>query len=152
MGNVGVRSVLSRMCPSLKELNVTSQGQFLIEGYLNPATVTGNTLADFTPVEHNALSEVIYFNGTGIPGAPVNASANITGGTRVFSFYTDSSGTNSTDFRNTVYEPDMSLGTSIESGGMWFPEGPETIVICARNLSSTNAANVACRLVWEEQQ
>jgi len=150
-GNVGVRSIINRLAPEIKEVGITSQGQFSIEGYFNPATVTGNTLADFTAVEQNSLSEIIYFNGTSVPGAPVNASANITGGYKVFSFYTDSSGTSSTDFRSTVYSPpDVVLGSSIESGGMWFPEGPETLVICARNLSATNAANIACRVVWEE--
>jgi len=146
-GKLGIRNVINRIAMDIEELHVSSQGQFSIEGYLNPWTVTGNTTSDFASVEHNSLAEIIYFNGTSTPGAPVNATANITGGDRVFSFYTDSSGT---DFRTETFKTKVDLHQSILSGDEWYPQGPDTLVVCARNLSTTTASNVACRMSWTE--
>jgi hypothetical protein len=157
-GNIGIRSVLNRMQLNFQNMTTLSQGQFLIEGFLNPSSITGNTLpADWNVAQPGSLTQVVYFNGTNTLGVPVNASANILGGDRVFAFYTDNGAGANFNASNFDLSNVKDLGTSILSGdgtatSPCFPNGPDVLVITARNLATAGAANIACRVAWTEAQ
>ena len=157
-GGLGVRQILNRMQINFESMSISSQGQFLIEGILNPVSITGNTLpTDWTSVGGGSLTQTIYFNGTSVGGTPVAATANIVGGDRIFGFYSENGG--GANYSATRYDmPTVrDLGTSVLSGdgtaaAPCYPNGPDVLIISARNLSSTTAANVACRISWTEAQ
>lgn len=157
--NFGIRELVNRMQLTLKELGIYSQGQFLIEGILNPNTITGgswSSAANWQAVGSGSLAQVYYFDGTGATGAQATASGAFTGGDRIFGFYTENSG--GTNYSATKAELDelRDLGTSVLSGDgsttNWgFPNGPDILLISARNLGS-GASNIACRVAWTEAQ
>ena len=157
-GNIGIRSVINRMQLNMQNMTTLSQGQFLIEGFLNPSSITGNTLpADWNVAQAGSLTQLVYFNGTNTLGVPVNASANILGGDRVFAFYTENGAGANFNASNFDLSATKDLGTSILSGdgtvnSPCFPNGPDVLVITARNLATAGAANIACRFAWTEAQ
>ena len=159
--NFGIRELVNRMQLTLKALGIYSQGQFLIEGILNPNTITGGGFTAATnwttvSVGSGSLAQVYYFDATGAPGTQATASGVFTGGDRIFGAYTDNAG--GTNFSTTRIDLDeiRDLGTSVLSGDgsvtNWgYPNGPDILVISARNLGAA-AANIACRLSWTEAQ
>lgn len=157
-GALGARQILNRMQINFLNMSTSSQGIFLVEGILNPVTMTGNTFpTDWTNVSGGSLTQTVYFNGTSISGAPVVATGAVTGGDRVFGFYTENGGGNNYSATTTDLLNVRDLGTSILSGdgtaaAPCYPNGPDVLVITARNLSSTAAANIACRVSWTEAQ
>lgn len=161
--NFGIREVLNRMQLTLSQLGIISQGQFLIEGILNPTGMnfTGiNLPTTWTTVSvgSGSLAQVIYFDGTQTYAATaVPATGTVTGGDRVFGFYSENAG--GTNYSTTTYGLDKvrDLGTSILSGdgnatNPGFPTGPDVLVITARNIANTGTANLACRIGWTEAQ
>jgi hypothetical protein len=162
--NYGIREITNRMQLILNSIGVYSQGQFLIEGILNPQTITGGGLTFPTSwqtiaVGSGSLAQVVYFDGTaaGTAGA-VGASGGYTGGDRIFGFYTENSGGNNYSKSEFDLERVRDLGTSILSGNglvgtvnPGFPTGPDILLISARNLGTADA-NLACRISWTEAQ
>lgn len=157
-GGIGARQIINRMQINFLNMSTSSQGQFLVEGILNPMTITGNTFpTDWTNVAGSSLAQTVYFNGTSTAGALVTATSAITGGDRVFGFYTENSGGTNYSATTADLSTVRDLGTSILSGdgtaaAPCYPNGPDVLVITARNLSSTAAANIACRVSWSEAQ
>lgn len=159
--NFGIRDLVNRMQLTLRALGVYSQGQFLIEGILNPFTISGGSWSNATswttvPVGSGSLAQVFYFDGTGVAGAQATASGTFTGGDRIFGAYTENSG--GTNYSTTRIELDeiRDLGTSILSGDgsttNWaYPNAPDVLLISARNLGAT-ATNIAARISWTEAQ
>jgi hypothetical protein len=161
--NFGIREIMNRMQLTLRALGIYSQGQFLVEGILNPQTITGGGLTFPTnwqtvPVGSGSLAQVVYFDGTGITGAAATASGVFTGGDRIFAAYTDNAG--GTNFSSTRIDLEevRDLGTSILSGdglagniNPAYPVGPDVLLISVRNLGAA-AANIACRISWTEAQ
>jgi hypothetical protein len=163
--NFGVREVVNRMQLTLRALGIYSQGQFLVEGILNPQTISGGSITFPTswqtvPVGSGSLAQVVYFDGTQTyQNTAVNGSATFTGGDRIFAAYTDNSG--GTNFSQTRIELQdvRDLGTSILSGdgaagndNPGFPAGPDILLIAARNIALTGTSNIACRISWTEAQ
>jgi hypothetical protein len=162
--NFGIREIMNRMQLTLNSIGVYSQGQFLIEGILNPQTITGGSLTFPTSwqtvsVGSGSLAQVVYFDGTSAftAGASI-ATADYTGGDRIFGFYTDNAG--GTNFSRTEFDLEKvrDLGTSILSGdglagnvNPGFPTGPDILLISSRNIGITTAS-IACRLSWTEAQ
>jgi hypothetical protein len=157
----GIRELVNRMQLTLKEVGVYSQGQFLIEGILNPANVSNVTLPSqwtTTSVGSGSLAQVVYWNsGDTYSATPFTAGGTVTGGDRIFGFYAENSG--GTNFSATRAELNevRDLGTSILSGdgsvtAPSYPNGPDILVICATLLESTGTKNIACRLAWTEAQ
>jgi len=164
--NFGVRELVNRMQLVLRGLQTASTGSFLIEGILNPSTFTtttnGSVAATYpdvwatTVVGSGSLSQIIYCDNTSnsVSSTAVSAASTFTGGDKVFSFYTEaSSGTNVTNFDLTIARD---LGTSILSGAgstttPGFPNGPDVLLITARNLTGS-ASSIAARLSWTEAQ
>jgi hypothetical protein len=161
--NYGIREILNRMQLTLRALGIYSQGQFLVEGILNPQTMTGNGIVlptswESVSVGSGSLAQVVYFDNTGVAGADATASGAFTGGDRIFAAYTDNSGGNNYSSTRIDLEDVRDLGTSILSGAgdsgtvnPGYPVGPDVLLISARNLGSTNT-KIACRLSWTEAQ
>lgn len=163
--NFGVREILNRMQLTLATIGVYSQGQFLIQGRFNPSSITGSGLSipaswDTTPgsVGSGSLSQVYYFDGTGVYSTtPSVATGVITGGDRIFGFYTENSG--GSNFSATQFDLSRvrDLGTSILSGNGTptnpsYPNGPDILVITATLLEASGTKNIACRIGWTEAQ
>jgi hypothetical protein len=160
--NFAIRELVNRMQLTLKELGVYSQGQFLIEGILNPNTISGGGWSNAsswttTAVGSGSLAQVFYFDGTGASGGAVSASGTFTGGDRIFGAYTENSGGTNYSTTRVELQEVRDLGTSILSGDgsstNWgFPNGPDILLISARSLATTGTNNIACRISWTEAQ
>lgn len=160
--NFGIRELVNRMQLTLKELSIYSQGTFLIEGILNPATISGGGWSAATswqtvPVGSGSLAQVYYFDNSGTLGSITGATGVYTGGDRIFGTYTEFGG-GTRQFNNTNIElTDVrDLGTSIISGDgsnpNWcYPNGPDVLLISARNIGN-ETFNIACRMSWTEAQ
>lgn len=163
--NFAVREIVNRMQLTLATMGVYSQGQFLIQGKLNPNVVSGGGLSIPTSWESavgtvgsGSLAQVFYFDGTGVYAAsPVTATGVITGGDRIFGFYTENSGGTNFSATSQNLEKIRDLGTSILSGNgtattPGYPNGPDILVITATLLEPTGTKNIATRLGWTEAQ
>ena len=161
--NFGIREIINRMQLTLVQLGIISQGQFLIEGILNPTamTYTGISLPTTwqnVPVGSGSLAQVIYFDNTQTYAATsVVSTGTVTNGDKIFGFYTENAG--GTNYSTTTYDLQKvrDLGTSILSGNgaannPGFPTGPDVLVITARNIAASGSANLACRIGWNEAQ
>jgi len=160
--NFGMRELANRMQMKLDSVGVLSQGQFLIEGILNPATMNGIAIPaewEAVRVGSGSLAQVIYHDGTGVrgTGAPVTSPTNtVTGGDRIFAFYTENAG--GTNFSVTTFDAKKvrDLSNSILNGNgsqtnPSFPNGPDILTVTATNLGS-GAANILARISWTEAQ
>jgi len=163
--NFGVREVLNRMQLTLQSMGIYSQGQFLIQGILNPTTISGGSFTAPTSWESpvslvgsGSLAQVFYFDSTGVYNTvAATASGSIVGGDRIFAVYTENSGGTNFSVTTLNLEKVRDLGTSILSGNgsptnPCYPNGPDVLVITATNLDPTTARSIACRIGWTEAQ
>ena len=165
--NFGIREIINRMQLTLNGMGVYSQGQFLIEGILNPQTIlsTGATPLATTdwqtvPVGSGSLAQVYYFDNTATYSATAStASGSFTGGDRIFGFYTENSGGSNFSATTVDLSKVRDLGTSILSGdgtagniNPGFPVGPDILLISVRLLEASGTKNIACRISWTEAQ
>jgi len=163
--NFGVREIVNRMQLTLATMGVYSQGQFLIQGKLNPSTISGGGVSIPTSWENatgtvgsGSLAQVYYFDGTGVYAtSAVTASGAIVGGDRIFGFYTENSGGSNFSATAQNLEKIRDLGTSIISGNgsaanPAYPNGPDILVITATLLEASGTKNIATRLGWTEAQ
>ncbi len=163
--NFGIREILNRMQLTLLGMGVYAQGQFLIQGILNPQTITGGGLTfpanwETVPVGSGSLAQVVYFDGTQTYNATAATSSGaFTGGDRIFGFYTDNAGGNNYSATSFSLEKVRDLGTSILSGpgdtgaiNPGYPVGPDILLIVATNIEATGNKNLACRISWTEAQ
>jgi len=164
--NFGVREIINRMQLTLEQMSIYSAGQYLIEGILNPITMTSNgsaavTSTDWTtiPVGSGSLAQVYYWNNSGTGGAAAVASGTFTGGDRIFGFYTENAG--GANVSQTILDlvKVRDLGTSILSGdgnsaNQGFPLGPDILLIVATEISAKNPASqkLMARIGWTEAQ
>jgi hypothetical protein len=163
--NFGIREILNRMQLTLLGMGVYSQGQFLIQGILNPQTLTGTGLTfptnwETVSVGSGSLAQVIYWDGTQTYNSTAaTATGTFTGGDRIFGFYTENSGGNNFSTTTVDLTKVRDLGTSILSGpglagniNPGYPVGPDILLITATNLEPTGTKNLACRVSWTEAQ
>ena len=145
---------------NLSSIGILSSGQFLIQGFLNPASLNGVSIPgdwETTRIPGGSLAQVIYHDGSGVPGATItNPTNTITGGDQVFAFYTENAGGDNLSVTNFDLSKVRDLGTSILSGNgnssaPGYPNGPDILTIVATNLGATTG-NVTCRLSWTEAQ
>jgi hypothetical protein len=142
---LGSRELINRMQLVLRQMDIFSNGQFLITLVLN-GTVSSAT-PNWTNSGGSSLAQVILHSAT----------TTITGGETIFGFFINTSG--GTNY--SVTQQDLSLvrdlGTSILSGGAAsaitnvYPDGPDIITVMAQNLSAS-AGNISARLSWTEAQ
>lgn len=165
--NFGIREVINRMQLTLRAVGLYSQGQFLVEGILNPQTITG-TGATYTfptnwqtvPVGSGSLAQVVYFDGTEAYNAtPATPTGSFTGGDRIFAAYTENSGGVNFSATRIDLQDVRDLGTSILSGdgaagniNPGYPVGPDILLIAVRNLAATGNSSIAARISWTEAQ
>ena len=163
--NFGIREIINRMQLTLNGMGVYSQGQFLIQGILNPQTITATGLTlptnwETVSVGSGSLAQVIYFDGTQTYSATAaTATGTFTGGDRIFGFYTENSGGNNFSATTIDLTKVRDLGTSILSGNglagninPGFPTGPDILLISATLLEASGTKNIACRISWTEAQ
>lgn len=161
VGTFGQRELINRMQLTLKQMDVIAQstasaagnpGIFLIEVILNGKvnTTTGN---NWTNIGGSSLAQVQYHA----------ANTTISGGEPILSYFvstvTGEANVVSQDL-STVRE----LGNSVLAGGNTtvgstdgtniFPDGPDIVTICVRNLSgaAVTSASLNGRLSWTEAQ
>jgi hypothetical protein len=163
--NFGIREIVNRMQLTLNSMEVFSQGQFLIEGILNPQTIGGGGLTlpanwETISVGSGSLAQVVYFDNTSPYSATAaTATGTFTGGDRAFAFYAENSGGTNPSATSFDLSKARDLGTSILSGdgqasniNPGFPTGPDILLITARNLAATGNSNIAARISWTEAQ
>jgi len=146
----GIREVITRMQMIMFELDVLTNGNYLITLQLNGQLVdpTQAGASTWLSVGGSSMSQYIIHNPNSI----------VTGGEAIFGFYLNT-GAGGTSYQST--QQDLTairdLGTSILGGGGpqpgtgIYPDGPDVITILAQNLGST-ASNIQSRLSWIEAQ
>jgi hypothetical protein len=144
---LGTREIVNRMQLVLRQLDVLTNGQFLIQLQIN-GTVS-NASPNWASVGGSSLAQYItHSTGT-----------TITGGDTVFGFFLNT-GAGGTAYSATSQDLALvrDMGTSILSGGSAlgnvniYPDGPDVITVLAQNISTTGTANVYARLSWTEAQ
>lgn len=143
---LGDREIVNRMQMVLRQLDLLSGGQILMEIVLN------GSVANATPTwaSVGGSSLVQYVNH--------GADTRIENGEVIYGFFTNSSG-GTTNLTTTSMDLPLvrDLGNSILGGGVtdpsrgFYPDGPDIITICARNVG-TQAASIYSRLSWTEAQ
>ena len=143
---LGSREIVNRMQMILRQMDVLTNGQFLVNLVLNgqPNIAT----PAWSSVGGSSLAQYVNHLGNTI----------ITGGETIFGFYLNT-GAGGTAYSTT--QQDLSLvrdiGTSILSGGQaniqvaGYPDGPDVVSVVARNIGPTGA-NVFARVSWTEAQ
>jgi len=158
--NYGIREIVNHMQLNLASIGILSSGQFLIQGFLNPASIIGPSIPgdwETVRVPGGSLAQVIYHDGGGVPGNTItNPTNTVSGGDQVFAFYTENSGGENLSVSTFDLTKVRDLGTSILSGNgnstaPGYPNGPDILTIVATNLGATTG-NISCRLSWTEAQ
>jgi hypothetical protein len=143
---LGAREIVNRMQMVMRQSDILSAGQFLIEIFLNaPVSLAAPT---WQSVGGSSLAQ--YINHA--------ASTFVGGGEPIYAFFTNSAG-GSTNLTTTAVELNLirDLGNGIIGGGTsapntgFYPDGPDIITITARNVG-TAAASIFGRLSWTEAQ
>ena len=153
-GLLGAKEIINRMQLTLRNMSTLSNGQFLISFVLNPAYISGTT-PSWSNLGGSSLVQYINFT----------AATTIVGGEVVYAFYTDNAG--GTNFSKTDADLGLvrDLGNSIIGGGTdnllnsssatpyknIYPDGPDVIIIIARNIDSASK-NIQARISWSEAQ
>ena len=140
-GILGARDLINRMQLTLREVGLLSGGTFLINIVLNGRVSAGT----YTSAGGSSLSQVCLHTG----------ATTVTGGESIYSFFT----TNGIIARELALVRD--LGNSILGGGNSltapttvnniYPDGPDLIVITARNVGAA-ATTISARISWTEAQ
>ncbi|NBP02306.1 MAG: hypothetical protein EBU90_19745 [Proteobacteria bacterium] len=150
----GNKELINRMQLVLRQLDVMTNGQFLVSLRLNANIITyaggsANTFAQ-TEIGTSSLSQICDHQG----------NVQTSGGETIYGFYAvNSSG--STNYETIQQDLNIvrDLGTSILGGGYTnipgrigtYPDGPDVVTVVARNIGRT-AANIQARLCWTEAQ
>jgi len=143
--NLGDREIVNRMQMILRQLDLFSNGQFLVTIVLN------GTVSSATPTWSNVGGSSLaqYVNHS--------TATTITGGEVIYGFYLNSAGGTNYTATSTDLNLVRDLGTSILSGGGtapnagMYPNGPDMITIMCRNIGSASA-NIFGRVSWTEAQ
>ena len=142
---LGIRELVNRMQLVLRQLDVFSNGSFLMTCVLNG--ITNSATPNWQSVGGSSLCQYIFHT----------SGTTVQGGETVFGFYLNNSGATagSTTQQDLILVRD--LGTSILSGGTLiantgiYPDGPDVITITATNLAGSSG-NLQARLSWTEAQ
>ena len=149
---LGIREVINRMQHLPFEVDMYSNGSFLITCVLNGTT--SNTAEQWTNVGGSSLSQYVFHN----------QGTRVTGGEAVFGFYLNTQGgTGGAAGLYSTTQQDLTqllaLGTSILSGGSSnaaigiYPDGPDVLTFSAQNIQiGGSAATIQARYSWNEAQ
>jgi len=162
--NFGTRELINRMSLALESVSAYANGTFLVQGILNPATLSGGGLTiptswDLNPnvVGSGSLSQVFYFDNSGFYAGATAATGSITGGDQIFALYTENSGGANPSVSRVDLRSIREMGNSIQSGNgtsttVGFPAGPDVLVIVATNVATAGSSNIQIRIGWNEAQ
>lgn len=145
-GVLGQREVINTMQLTLRQMDVFTNGNFLVKLILNGTVDSGDT---WQTAGAPSLSQVCY-HPTG---------RNVKGGDLIYAFFVNNGGS------GTVYsatQQDLNLvrdmgnsvnggGTNNNSGSQVFPDGPDVVTVVVTSLNAT-AQNIQSRLSWTEAQ
>jgi len=144
---LGAREIINRMQLTLQQMDIYSNGNFLIKLFLN-AKILGDTWQN---VGGSSLSQVCYHTASGI-------NKNVQGGEQIYAFF--SQATTAAVFTVTQQELNKvrDLGNSILGGGTTnstgfniYPDGPDVLTIVAQNIGNVSSS-IYARLSWSEAQ
>ena len=151
---MGNKEIINRMQLTLRQIDLAANGLFLISFILNPQYISTQTA--WVNVGGSSLVQFINFS----------AGITVTGGETIYAFYTNPSG----GANVTVTQQDLSilrdLGNSILGGGTdsnlngttttpfknVYPDGPDVLVVYARNIDAATPKTVQARISWSEAQ
>ena len=149
-GSFGSRELVNRMQLVLRQVDISSNGKFFVQLHLNPKINPSASSPTWINVGGTSLAQY----------AELNPLDQIEGGEVIFAFYADN-GVNQ-------YRLDevKEIANSILGGGFdqytyatganptgVFPDGPETLVISLKNISTGNQNKTAdARISWTEAQ
>ena len=143
---IGSREIINRMQMVLRQMDVLTNGNFLMTLVLNglPNIAT----PAWSSVGGSSLAQYVNHTGNTI----------VSGGETIFGFYLNTGG-GGANYQSTQQDLILvrDLGTSILSGGQAnvqaaiYPDGPDIVTVVARNIG-TAGANVFARMSWTEAQ
>jgi hypothetical protein len=151
---LGNKEIINRMQLTLRQIDLAANGLFLISFVLNPQYIS--TATAWTNIGGSSLVQFINFT----------AGVTVTGGETVYAFYTNPSG----GANVTVTQQDLTilrdLGNSVLGGGTdnnfngttttpfknIYPDGPDVLVVYARNIDAATPKTVQARISWSEAQ
>lgn len=145
-GLLGAREVINTMQLTLRQMDIFTNGNFLVKLILN-GTVDAGDLWQSSGAP--SLSQVCYHS----------ANKSVKGGDLVYAFYVNNGGTGSV-FSAT--QQDLNLvrdlgnsvnggGTTLNAGSQVFPDGPDVITVVVTSLNVA-AQSLSARLSWTEAQ
>jgi hypothetical protein len=145
-GVLGQREVLNTMQLTLRQLDILTNGIFLVKLVLNGTVDTGDL---WQTAGAPSLSQVCYHT----------TGRNVRGGDLIYAFFVNNDG------GGTIYsatQQDLNLvrdlgnsvnggGTNNNAGSQVFPDGPDVVTVVVTSLN-TNARQIQSRLSWTEAQ
>jgi hypothetical protein len=142
---LGTREIINRMQMVLRNMDLFSNGQFLITLVLNG--VVSSATPNWASQGGSSLAQYITHS----------AGTTLSGGEVVYGFFLNTAG--GTNYTTTSVELNLlrDMGTSILGGGAAagntaiYPDGPDVITVMAQNIGS-GAANIFGRVSWTEAQ
>jgi hypothetical protein len=143
---LGIREIVNRMQMVFTQMDVFSNGQFLIQFLLN-GTVSSSA-PNWSNVGGSSLAQYIFHN----------PATTVAGGESIFGFFLNTTG--GTNYTTTQQDLSLvrDLGTSILSGGFpdptrgIYPDGPDILTVVATNLATSGSSNIFARMSWQEAQ
>jgi hypothetical protein len=145
-GLLGAREIINTMQLTLRQMDVFTNGNFLVKLILNGTVDAGDT---WQSAGSPSLSQVCYHT--------VNKS--VTGGDLIYAFFVNNGG-GGTAFSATQQDLNLvrDMGNSISGGGTTnaigtqvYPDGPDTVTVVVTSLNNA-AQQVSARLSWTEAQ
>jgi len=145
-GVLGQREVINTMQLTLRQLDILTNGIFLVKLVLNGTVDAGDT---WQSAGAPSLAQVCYHT----------AGKSVRGGDLIYAFFVNNDG------GGTIYsatQQDLNLvrdlgnsvnggGTTLAAGQQVFPDGPDVVTIVVTSLN-TNARNLQSRISWTEAQ
>lgn len=145
-GVLGQREVLNTMQLTLRQLDILTNGIFLVKLVLNGIVDSGDL---WQTAGAPSLSQVCYHQ----------TGRNVRGGDLIYAFFVNNDG-GGTIYSATQQDLNLvrDLGNSVNGGGTTnntgtqvFPDGPDVVTVVVTSLN-TNARNIQSRLSWTEAQ
>jgi hypothetical protein len=151
---LGGKEIINRMQLQLLELGVITSGPVLINLILNGYVVGGTWTTWAPPI---ALGSGAYTSSLAQVSFNSLATGTLAGGESVAAAYTNTNGQTTLDLAQV-----RDLGNSIMGGGAItipstsyaniYPDGPDTLYVCATNVVSAATPTILARLSWKEAQ
>ena len=161
-GILGQKEILNRMQLTMRQMDVLTNGSFLIQLYLNGTPIApASTTTGYAGAQAalNTFGRVATGTSSLAQIADHSGPCYVSGGEAMYSFFAVNSA-GSTNFSTVT--ADLSrvrdIGNSILGGGTSttpgtniYPDGPDVVTVVATNIGTANAS-ISSRLSWTEAQ